>query len=398
MKVCLISRGDLGLFPPTQGASVKIFYTLKTLSELGIIMYFVSAENNFYYKIENGKFIKKRYPRLIAQSPINIFHKVVLSSLRIPNDIFAIYHPLVNIGLWMKLFYVSVKEKIDLIQAEFTAFGIPAIFVKLFTSKPVVLVEHNIESFQLPTVTKLTPLSEKIVKIIEKIVCKFSDRIIVMSEEEEKRLEKLGINKNKACIIPHGVNLNSYKKLHSAKIRKRYKLKFPTLVFHGVYSYKPNLDAVKIVSEKILPKLNKKGINAKLLAIGNYPPEDVKNSNIIFTGVVKKLQNYIGAADMAVMPLQAGGGTRMKTLEYFAAKKPVISTKEGIEGIKVKNGEEVIIADLNKFPKEIIKLMKSKALRNKLAKNGFEFVKGYDWKKICMKYVSLYEKLFIKRN
>jgi len=392
MKVCIVSRGDLDLFPPTQGASVKLFYTLNTLSELGVNMYFVSAEDNFYYEAKKGKFTKKNYPLLIANSQINIFHKKIMSWLGLPNDIFVLYHPLANIGLWLKLFYVVLKEKIDLIQAEFTAFGIPAIFTKILTGRPVILVEHNVESFQLPKITSLSSKGKKIVKTIEKFVCKFSDGIIEMCKEEAKRLEKLGIKRDKIYIIPHGVNLKLYKNIKSEKIRKRYGLKFPTLVFHGVYSYKPNYDAIKVISEKILPSLKKKGVSAKLLAIGDFPPKNIENPNVFFTGSVKILPEYINAADIGVVPLESGGGMRMKILEYFAAKIPVISTKRGAEGIGAKNGEEIIITRIDDFPNQIIKLIKSKKLRKKMTKNAFNYAQNYDWKKICQQYIDIYNK------
>jgi len=393
MKVCIVSRGDLPLFPPTQGASVKLFYTLKTLSELGIKVYFVSAESEHYLEVWKGRFIKKNFPHLIAKSPIRKYHKIFLSLLGIPKDIFVIYHPIINFKLWLKLFYVVLKEKIDLIQAEFTAFGIPAIFVKLFTLKPVVLVEHNVESFQLPEVTSLNSKGEKIVRLIEKFACSLSDRVIVMCEEERKKLCKLGLKKEKISIIPHGVDLKLYKNLDSKKIRKKYGLKFPTLVFHGTFSYKPNYDAIKKIAEEILPKLKKKGVKAKLLAIGNFPPKDIKAREIIFTGPVKNLPNYIDAADIAIVPIEAGGGIRMKILEYFAARKPVVSTPKGIEGIPAKNGKEAIITSIKEFPKEIMKLIKSRKLRKKLEENAFKFVQKYDWKNICEKYVKIYEEL-----
>jgi len=66
MKVCLISRGDLNLFPPTQGASNKLFYTLYNLSLLGVKAFFVSAEHENYFEVKNGKFIRKNYPRLVG--------------------------------------------------------------------------------------------------------------------------------------------------------------------------------------------------------------------------------------------------------------------------------------------------------------------------------------------
>jgi len=398
MKICVVSRGDLPLFPPTEGASVKLFYTLKNLSELGIKVYFVSAEGNHYLEVKNGKFVKRRYPATIAKSLIGIFQKVFLSILGIPNDIFVIYHPLVNFKLWLKLFYVVLREKIDLIQAEFTAFGIPAIFVKLFTLKPVVMVEHNVESFQLPKVTNLSPIGKWVVKIVEKFVCTFSDKVVVMCAEEKRKLIKLGIDKKKISIIPHGVDLELYKNLNSRRIEKRYGLKFPTLVFHGIYSYKPNYEAIKTIAEKILPRLEEGGIKTKFLAIGGVPPADINYPNIIFTGMVKNLADHINAADIAIVPIRTGGGMRMKILEYFAAKKPVISTFKGSEGIPVRNGKEIILTKVDDFPRQIMRLIKSKGLRRMLTQNAYRFVEDYDWKKICMKYVSLYEKLLKQVN
>jgi glycosyltransferase involved in cell wall biosynthesis len=392
MKVCIVSRGDLPLFPPTQGASVKLFYTLKTLSELGIKVYFVSAENDYYLEAWEGKFTRKRFPSLIARSSIKPY-TIFLSRLGIPKDIFVLYHPIINFKLWLKLLYVVLKEKINLIQAEFTAFGIPALFAKLFTLKPVILVEHNIESFQLPEVTNLSSKGRKLVTLIEKFVCHFSDKVVVMCEEEKKKLCRIGVNKEKISIIPHGVDLKLYKNLNSRDIKRKYRLKFPTLIFHGTFSYKPNYDAVKKIAEEILPKLRELGIKTKVLAVGNFPPQDIKAQEIVFTGPVKNLPNYISAADIAIVPIEAGGGIRMKILEYFAARKPVISTPKGIEGIPAKSGKEVIIANISEFPKQILGLLKSRRLRKKLGENAFKFVQEYDWKKICEKYVKIYQEV-----
>jgi len=393
MKVCIVSRGDLPLFPPTQGASVKLFYTLKTLSELGIKVYFVSAENEYYLEVWKGKFTKKRFPYSISKSLIKPYHKIFLSLLGIPNDIFVLYHPLVNFKLWLKLFYVVLKEKIDLVQAEFTAFGIPALLVKLLTFKPIVLVEHNVESFQLPQVTNLNSKGKKIVRFIEKLVCSLSDKVIVACREEKERLCKLGVKKEKIFIIPHGVDLKLYRNLNSKEIKRKYGLKFPTLIFHGTFSYKPNYVAVKKIAEEIIPEIRKKGIKTKLLAIGNFPPKDIKAKEIIFTGPVKNLPKYISAADLAIVPIEAGGGMRIKILEYFAAKKPVISTPKGIEGISVKNGKEAIVTNIREFPKQIVRLVKSKKLREKLGKNAFKLVQKYDWEKVCENYIKIYKEL-----
>jgi len=392
MKICVVSRGDLSLFPPTEGGSVKLFYTLKELSK-NVKVYFVTAENNFYYEISKGKFHRKKYPKLIENSKVGKVHKKTLQLLGLPNDIFVLYHPLINLKLWLKVLYVVKKEKIDVLQPEFTAFGIPTLFVKFFTFKPIVLVEHNVETFQLPRVTKLGKRGKKIIRWVEKLVCKGSNRIIVMCEAEKKRLLKLKVCEKKIRIIPHGVDLSRFRKSKNAKkVKRKYGLKFPVLVFHGVFSYKPNLDAIKFLIKKVLPELEKKKIKAKLLAIGNYPPP-IKHPNVIFTGVVKNLPKFIAAGDIAVVPITAGGGIRIKILEYFAAKKSVIATPKAIEGIPVKNNQEVLISSLKNFSFNLLKLIKNKKMREKLSRNAFRFIQAYDWKNICKKYLEVYNEL-----
>jgi len=393
MKICIVSRGDLSLFPPTQGASVKLYNTIKYLSLLGARVFFVTAENEQYFEIKNGIFNRKNYPYWLAKSPMTKIIKKILPWIGIPPEIFPLYHPLINFKLWLKVLYVTIKEKVDLIQAEFTCFGIPAIFVKFLTLIPVCLVEHNIETYQLPETTNIRRNGKKVIRFVERFVCSFSDKIIAITDDDKSRLEKLGINGKKIKIIPHGVDLDLFEKSKGIRIKKRYKLKFPTLIFHGVYSYKPNYDAIETIAEKILPELEKKRIKVKLLAIGDFPPNNIKHSNLIFTGVVDNLPDYIDAADIAIIPIKAGGGMRIKILEYFAVKKPVISTRKGVEGIPAKNGNEIILAEIENFPRQIMNLIKFKKLREKIAKKAFKFVQDYDWKKICEKYIKVYEEL-----
>lgn len=395
MRVCIISRGDLSLFPPTQGASFKLFYTLKTLSDLGIEVYFITAENDFYYEVEKGKFKKKMYPSVIKNSSVTSLQKKVLLFLGIPSDIHPIYHPLINFRLWLKLFYVAIKEKIDVIQAEFTAFAIPSIFVKLLTGIPICLVEHNVESYQIPKITRIGERGKKLVRFVERTACNLSDRVISITDEEKKRLQTIGVKREKIEVIPYGVDLKEYRvrEKRVSKIKRKYKLKFPTLVFHGTYSYKPNYDAVSFLAEKVISYLRKKKIRVKLLAIGDSSPKDIADEDVIFTGVVKDLPAYLKASDIAVVPIKAGGGMRIKILEYFAAKLPVVSTPFGAEGIPVKNEKEIITVKLNNFPKKVEKLIKDKKLRKEIRENAFLFVKEWDWKKIMEKYIEVYRSL-----
>ena len=45
------------------------------------------------------------------------------------------------------------------------------------------------------------------------------------------------------------------------------------------------------------------------------------------------------------MPLRSGGGTKLKTLEAMARRRPVISTAEGVRGLPARPGEHYLAAE-----------------------------------------------------
>ena len=50
-------------------------------------------------------------------------------------------------------------------------------------------------------------------------------------------------------------------------------------------------------------------------------------------------------AAVYVVPLRAGGGTRLKIFEALAMQKPVVSTTVGAEGLALTPGQEFVAAD-----------------------------------------------------
>ena len=81
-------------------------------------------------------------------------------------------------------------------------------------------------------------------------------------------------------------------------------------------------------------------------------------------------------SDAVIIPLRAGGGTRIKALEAFSYQKPVISTSIGMEGIRAQNESHVLIGDTaSQFAFQCLRLMKNHPLRKKLADNSFTLVR-----------------------
>ena len=392
MKICVVGRGDLQLFPPMEGGSNKIFYTLKYLSLSGAKVFYVTSEHPYYFEIKNGKFKRKNYPKYLRK-PIDMekIKKRIRKIFGIPMEEAILYHPFLNFHLLRKVLYVNRKENPDVFQAEFIGFSFPLVAIKLLYRKPIVLVEHNIEAVRMKSIFPKFKRGTTIAKFLEIFLSELSDVVITSTLEDKKRLSNFGIDESKIIIIPHGVEISKFRKGKRKKIRKKLSLKYKTLIFHGTLSYKPNLWAVNFILSKVIPYLRKRKINFQVLIVGNYPPKKVNEKNVIFSGGVKNLEDYIAAGDIALVPLKAGGGMRIKILEYFASRKPVITTKKGIEGIPAKNGE-AIISSLKNFPYAVYKAIKTDGL-GKMVEDAFEFVKQYDWKIVGKKYIKIHNTL-----
>jgi glycosyltransferase involved in cell wall biosynthesis len=85
-----------------------------------------------------------------------------------------------------------------------------------------------------------------------------------------------------------------------------------------------------------------------------------------------------------VVPLQQGGGTRLKLLEAFASGCPAVSTTKGAEGLNVRDGEHLLIRDEIEAITEAVEQLWSKtALVEKLAAAAYELVKAeYSWEAV----------------
>ena len=92
-------------------------------------------------------------------------------------------------------------------------------------------------------------------------------------------------------------------------------------------------------------------------------------------------------SDVAVAPLFQGSGTRLKILEYFSCRLPVVSTSIGAEGIDIKDGVNIFIEDdVDRFALRIIELLEDRQLSSVVGTAARELAKTtYDWKYIVQK-------------
>lgn len=122
------------------------------------------------------------------------------------------------------------------------------------------------------------------------------------------------------------------------------------LLFVGLLKYPPNVNGLKWFISEIYRKFSDRYADAECLVVGRDPCEDVKSicsehGNIELHADVESLVPYYERARAVVVPILAGGGTRIKILEAGLTGRPVLSTPIGAYGLDLRDGKDILLFD-----------------------------------------------------
>lgn len=161
------------------------------------------------------------------------------------------------------------------------------------------------------------------------------------------------------------------------------------LLFFGHLDYPPNVDAIRYFAGEIYPALVGTGIPFRLTVAGAGAGTDVRSlldrlPHVTVVGKVPDIVATIHAADAVIVPLRAGGGTRLKILEALATGCPVISTAIGAEGLDVRHQEHLWIANTaSDFARALEEVVARPALLRDMADAGVRLARSrYSWEAI----------------
>ena len=217
------------------------------------------------------------------------------------------------------------------------------------------------------------------------------DRCLVVSEIEAQRL-RAGATGTAVSLVPNGVDTTALRPLPEAAAGKR-------LIFVGHLRYGPNIDAVRFLARHILPALRARIPAARLTVVGEGTPRVLREfagrDDIELVGRASSPIPYYADAHVAVVPLRAGGGTRLKILEAMALGRPVVSTPLGCEGLAVEDGKHLLIAnDAETFAAAAAHLLTDRALAARLTEQARALVeRDYDWTGIAERLFGVYDEL-----
>ena len=169
------------------------------------------------------------------------------------------------------------------------------------------------------------------------------------------------------------------------------------MLFLGTMSWGPNAAAAKFLIETF-PKLRARFPDARLDIVGRDPPPELKamgnRPGVEVTGGVPDVKPYLARASLLAVPLDAGGGTRLKILEAFAAGLPVVSTAVGAEGIEAIANTHFIRAERSGLVEAMANLLESPGEAMQLATAARVLARDvYDWSRIGRKAVDAIQML-----
>jgi glycosyltransferase involved in cell wall biosynthesis len=163
------------------------------------------------------------------------------------------------------------------------------------------------------------------------------------------------------------------------------------IVFSGNMEYHPNTSAVRFFRREVWPRLRERWPGLVWRLLGKNPaavsPFTSGDARIQVTGAVEDAVIEIARAKVAVVPLLSGSGTRLKILEAWAAGTPVVSTFLGAEGLPVREGEHILLADNPvDFAEAVSRLLASNHLRRQIGAAGRLLLeKEFTWETVWAK-------------
>lgn len=184
-----------------------------------------------------------------------------------------------------------------------------------------------------------------------------SAALVVCSELDRSRL-----GSNHAVVVPNGYDAPA-----TLPARRH---EGATLTMIALFTYEPNLDAAIFLVQRVLPRIRADCPDAQVRLVGRHDCvlDALAGPGVVITGEVPDVAAALARSDVVVVPLRFGGGTRLKVLEAFAHRVPVVSTTLGAEGLGAKDGVELVLADDEKtFARACISLIEDRTRAHRLA-------------------------------
>ncbi len=170
------------------------------------------------------------------------------------------------------------------------------------------------------------------------------------------------------------------------------------ILFLGALDWRPNLDALNLLLDRIFPDVLAREPTARLTVVGRHPPPALVQRVHTMPGVelhadVPDVRPFLRQSGVMAVPLRIGGGSRLKILEALACGLPVVSTTVGAEGLNLEPGRHYVCADdAPALASALVDAIRNPERIRAMASSGRQLVLDrYDWDVLADKLEKVWE-------
>lgn len=386
-------------WPPHDGARIRIFETLRYLSQRNSITLLSTIRHpeEVKYKAALNGLCKKIVTTVLPNDTPPVLRRFSMGLVRRMSLIQSFHY---DSNLAQKVHQLTCQESYDIIHIEFPFLAPYLGAVSSRSRAKKVLSMHNIESIRFARELGCPTYNGRWLAIQydrlffeswEKRAIRRFDGITAVSEVEKDWIQHHAPGA-RVEVVPNGVDTEYF-------CPNRPWKGSASLVFTGLMDHPPNVDAAVWFCNEILPELRRKIPHLSFKIVGRRPHPKIlelgKKDGAQVTGEVADIRPYLTESLALVVPLRSGGGTRLKILEAMAIGRPVISTRLGAEGLDVTPEVNILIADTPvQFVNHILLLLASPETASQLGTAGRRLVVDkYGWPLCLRRLENLYDGL-----
>ncbi|MDQ6887056.1 MAG: glycosyltransferase family 4 protein [Gemmatimonadota bacterium] len=385
------------LHPVDKGGRIRTYYMLRELRREHHVTYLAlddgDAAPDAVARSDEYCDTLIRVPFATTRKGTPAFYAELLRNLgsRLPYAIWKYQSP----EMRTRIAQLSSRGEFDVMVCDFLA---PAVNVPASVRCPTVLFQHNVEAtiWERHTATARNPAARRYLRgqwrrmqQFEREQCHRFDQVIAVSVEDRDAMARdygaVGV-----AAVPTGVDTAYYRS--TGKLPRQPH----ELVFTGSMDWLPNQDGILHFVNQVLPSVRAAVPDVTLTVVGRNPPARIRelaerDPSVRVTGRVDDVRPFIERAAVFVVPLRIGGGTRLKIFEAMAMDRPVVSTTIGAEGLPVRDGEEILVADEPaELASAVVRLLNDPQMAARIGARGGTLVRGeFGWDRVADAFVEI---------
>lgn len=262
---------------------------------------------------------------------------------------------------------------------------------------PVVLNTQNVETEVAASVAAVEPRrlhrarwrwEARKTERFERSVIPAADAVCAVSDADAATFERWGARR--IVVVPNGVDAEAipYTPPQGGSV----------VAYIGYLGYRPNaLGALELV-DAVMPAVRAHVPGATAVVVGREPPPELvarDGDAVHVTGGVPDVLVHLRRAAALVLPIRAGGGSRLKVLEAMAAGIPVVSTGVGVAGLDVRPDDHFLLGETpHELAAQAVRIIGDRSLAETISRAARAFVESrYDWAVTARPLIELHAEL-----